>query len=155
MVTSVRVLEALKVLQEEGREDLLQQGVLDQEGMGLKRPRRASSEGVAAAVIACSSPVSGKKYKPKSVMGRRFAQAVAEGEGVEGFSLAGLPSGCPGAIRGGSRLVRRAGASLRQHVASRGRGSADHCEVAAVGRVEAEARVTAHALTSKKKARLR
>ncbi|KAJ1151439.1 hypothetical protein NDU88_004220 [Pleurodeles waltl] len=115
MVTSVRVLEALKVLQEEGREDLLQQGVLDQEVMGLKRPRGASSEGVAAAVIAYSSPVSGKKYKQKSVMGWRYAQ-------------------------------------IRQCVASRGRGAADHSAVVAVGRLGSEARVTAHAPASRKKA---
>ncbi|KAJ1097294.1 hypothetical protein NDU88_002419 [Pleurodeles waltl] len=103
MVTSVRVLETLRVLQEEGREDLLQQGVLDQEGMGLKRPRRVSSEGVTAAVMACSSPVSGKKIKQKSIVGRRYAQSGADCEVVEGFDLAGLPSGFAwpgGAVRG-------------------------------------------------------
>ncbi|KAJ1154609.1 hypothetical protein NDU88_007354 [Pleurodeles waltl] len=64
------------MLQEEGREDLLNESTLVVEGEGLKRPRRASSEGVAAAVIACSPPVSGKKYKQKSVMGRKYAQAA-------------------------------------------------------------------------------
>ncbi|KAJ1213642.1 hypothetical protein NDU88_001274 [Pleurodeles waltl] len=89
MANSERVLEALRVLQEEGREDLLQEGVLVQEGIGLKRPRRASSEGVAAAVIACSSPGSGKKFRQKSVMGRRYGQAVAEGEEREGVPGSG------------------------------------------------------------------
>ncbi|KAJ1214475.1 hypothetical protein NDU88_002093 [Pleurodeles waltl] len=116
MANSERVLEALRVLQEEGREDLLQEGVLVQEGMGLKRPRRASSEGVAAAVIACSSPVSGKKFRQKSVTGRRYGLAVAEDEELEGFTGAGLPVGCVGSRRGGPRLAQRVGASLRQRV---------------------------------------
>ncbi|KAJ1180230.1 hypothetical protein NDU88_005452 [Pleurodeles waltl] len=152
MATSGRVLEALRVLQEEGREDLLQEGVLVQEGMDLKRLRRASSEGVVAAAIACSSPVSGNKYKQKSVMGRRYGQAVAECEELEGFTCAGLPVVCPGSRRGGSRLGRRAGASLRLRVASLGRGAAERSAVASVGHVGAEELVTAHAPAPKKKA---
>ncbi|KAJ1119747.1 hypothetical protein NDU88_007932 [Pleurodeles waltl] len=76
MDTSNRVIEPLKVLQEEGREDLLQQGVLEQDWVGLKRPKRASSEGVAAAVKAYSSPLrSSKKFKQKSVMGRKYTES--------------------------------------------------------------------------------
>ncbi|KAJ1130503.1 hypothetical protein NDU88_008855 [Pleurodeles waltl] len=104
MANSERVLQALRMLQEEGREDLLQEGVLGQEGIGLKRPRRASSEGVAAAVIACSPPVAGTKCRQKSIMGRRYAQAVAENEEAEVFISKGLPAS-GGVRRGGSRLA--------------------------------------------------
>ncbi|KAJ1209548.1 hypothetical protein NDU88_004922 [Pleurodeles waltl] len=139
------------MLQEEGRDDLLQEGVLDKEGAGIKRPRRASSDGVAAAVIACSPPVTGKKCQQKSVMGRRYAQAAAVNEEAEVFVNQGLP--CLGGVRrGGSRPARRAGASLRQHVASRGRGAAEKGEVAPSSRVGAEARRFAHAPASRKKA---
>ncbi|KAJ1149654.1 hypothetical protein NDU88_002459 [Pleurodeles waltl] len=53
---------------------------------------------------------------------------------------------------GGSRLSRRAGASLRQRVASRGRGAAERSAVAGIACVGAEARVTAHAPAPRKKA---
>ncbi|KAJ1130093.1 hypothetical protein NDU88_008449 [Pleurodeles waltl] len=151
MANSEKVLQALRMLQEEGREDLLQEGVLGKEGVGVKRPRRASSEGVAAAVIACSPPVTGKKCQQKSNMGRRYAQAVAVNEEAEVFVNQGLP--VSGGVRwGGSRLARRTGASLRQRVASRGRGAAERGAVAPCSRVGAEAQWFAHAPAMRKKA---
>ncbi|KAJ1175465.1 hypothetical protein NDU88_000753 [Pleurodeles waltl] len=151
MANSERVLQALRMLQEEGREDLLQEGVLGQEGIHLKRLRRASSEGVAAAVIACSPTVTGKKCRQKSAMGRRYAQAMAVDEEAEVFSREGLPAS-GGVRRGGSRLAWRAGPSLRQRVASRGRGAAEWGAVAPGSRVGAEARWFAHEPALKKKA---
>ncbi|KAJ1198594.1 hypothetical protein NDU88_002433 [Pleurodeles waltl] len=133
MANSEKVLQALRMLQEEGREDLLQEGVLGKEGVGVKRPRKPSSEGVAAAVIACSPPVTGKKCRQKNAMGRRYAQAVAVNEEAEVLINQDLPvSG--GVRRGGSRLARRAGASLRQQVASQGRGAAKRGAVAPCNR---------------------
>ncbi|KAJ1106714.1 hypothetical protein NDU88_004114 [Pleurodeles waltl] len=144
------VIEALKVLQEEGREDLLQQGMLEQEWVGLKRPKRASSEGVAAAVMACSSPLSSsKKFKQKSVMGRKYTESGGDFALEKCLAGSDSPWRIVGARRGGTRFVRRAGASIRQRVASRGRGAAELCAVAAVGRMGAEARV--HAPVSLKK----
>ncbi|KAJ1097094.1 hypothetical protein NDU88_002221 [Pleurodeles waltl] len=81
--------------------------------MGLKRPKRTSSEDVAAAVMACSSPVTGKKFKWKSVMGRRFSELGGDCAVVEGFGMADFQSGFAGARRGRMRLARHAGASIR------------------------------------------
>ncbi|KAJ1188940.1 hypothetical protein NDU88_005696 [Pleurodeles waltl] len=67
MAQHSKVFEAFKVLFDDGWEDLLQEGVLEKAWVGLKRPKSASSEGAAAAVMACASPAqSGKKYKQKS-----------------------------------------------------------------------------------------
>ncbi|KAJ1096428.1 hypothetical protein NDU88_001570 [Pleurodeles waltl] len=151
MAKSEKVMQVLRMLQEEGREDLLNESALVLEGEGIKRPRRASSEGVAAAVIACSPPVSGRKCRQKSVMGRKYAQAAVQDVEAEVFQCQGLPS-VSGVRRGGSRLAKRAGASLRQRVASRGRGAADKGVVAPLRRMGAEAGPFAHAPASVKKA---
>ncbi|KAJ1174972.1 hypothetical protein NDU88_000263 [Pleurodeles waltl] len=112
---------------------------------------RASSEGVAAAVIACSPPVTGKKCRQKSAKGRRYAQAVAVDEEAEVFSREGLPAS-GGVRRSGSRLARWAGASLRQRVASGGRGAAERGAVAPGSSVGAEAQWFGHVPALKKKA---
>ncbi|KAJ1190525.1 hypothetical protein NDU88_007263 [Pleurodeles waltl] len=151
MAKSEKVLQALRMLQEEGREDLLHESALGLEGEGIKRPQRVSSEGVAAAVIACSPPVSGKKCRQKSVMGRKYAQAAVLDVAAEDFQLQDLP-GVSGVRRGGSRLARHAGASLQQRVASRGRGAADKGAVASFRRMRAEAGSLAHAPASGRKA---
>ncbi|KAJ1161065.1 hypothetical protein NDU88_001553 [Pleurodeles waltl] len=136
MDNSSRVVEALKVLQEEGREDLLQQGVLEQAWVGLKRPKRASSEGVAAAVMACESPVrSSKKFRQKSVMGRRFAESVNKAVLLEGDEAADSPQCVASGKRGGTKFAQPAGTSFRQRIAIRVRGAADLGAVAVVGRM--------------------
>ncbi|KAJ1100094.1 hypothetical protein NDU88_005183 [Pleurodeles waltl] len=135
-----RVIKALKVLQEEGREDFLQQGVLEQAWVGLKRLKRASSQGVAAAVMACASPFrSSKKFKQKSVMGRKYAEPVDDSALSERFVGSNSPQRIVGSKRGGTRFARHAGASIRQRVASRGRGAAESSAVAAFGRMGAKA----------------
>ncbi|KAJ1203738.1 hypothetical protein NDU88_007519 [Pleurodeles waltl] len=151
MAKSEKVLQALRMLQEEGREDLLHEGALGLEGAGIKRPRRASSEGVAPAVIACSPPVKGKKCRQKSVMGRKYAQAAVSDVEAEVFKLQDLP-GVSGVRRGASRLARWAGASLQQRVASRGRGAADKGAVAPLRRMGTEAGLFVHAPASSRKA---
>ncbi|KAJ1118090.1 hypothetical protein NDU88_006285 [Pleurodeles waltl] len=87
---SSKVVQALKVLQEAGREDLIREGVLEQAWEGLKRPKRSSAERVSAAVLACTSseasPKRFKKFKSKSVSGRKVlvsperVDAVVQGE---------------------------------------------------------------------------
>ncbi|KAJ1108461.1 hypothetical protein NDU88_005837 [Pleurodeles waltl] len=118
--------------------------------MGLKRPKRASSEGVAAAVMACSSPLIPKKFRQKSVMGRRYSESGGDGVVVQGCYAADSPSVFVGARRGSTRLARCTGALIRQRVVSQGRGAADVSAVAAVDRLGVEA--SAHAPASKKKA---
>ncbi|KAJ1116290.1 hypothetical protein NDU88_004506 [Pleurodeles waltl] len=67
-----KVVQVLKVLKDEGREDLLREAVLEQAWVGLRRLKRVSSEGVAAAVMACSSPTHpGKKFRQKSAAGQK------------------------------------------------------------------------------------
>ncbi|KAJ1156476.1 hypothetical protein NDU88_009195 [Pleurodeles waltl] len=147
MDNSSRAIEASKVLQEEGREDLLQHGVLEQVWVGLKRPKRASSEGVAAAFMACTSPFrSSKKFRQKSAMGRKYVESVNDSALSERFVGSDSPQRIGGAKRGGTRFTRRAGASIWQCIASRGRGAAEKSEVAAFGRMGAEA--CAHAPVS-------
>ncbi|KAJ1192278.1 hypothetical protein NDU88_001589 [Pleurodeles waltl] len=144
MTRSEKVIQALRMLQEEGREDLLKESAFLVKGDGMKRPRRASSEGVAAAVIACSPPASGKKYKQKSLMGRKYAQAAVldmEAEVGQGQVLPLVSN----VRRGDSTLARRVGASLRQRVASRGRGAAVKGAVASFRHLGAEAGSFAHA----------
>ncbi|KAJ1218663.1 hypothetical protein NDU88_006240 [Pleurodeles waltl] len=150
MENSSRVIEALKVLQEEGREDLLQQGVLEQVWVGLKRPKGALSEGVAAALLACASPFhSSTKFKQKSVMGRKYAESVSDSALAARLEGSDSPRRIVGAKRGGTRFARCAGASIRQRVASRGRGAAELCAVVAFGRMGAEARAQAPVLVVK------
>ncbi|KAJ1118088.1 hypothetical protein NDU88_006283 [Pleurodeles waltl] len=55
MAQGSKVVNALKVLLEEGMEDLLKAGVLEPMWVVLKKPKRASADGVAAAVMACAS----------------------------------------------------------------------------------------------------
>ncbi|KAJ1218858.1 hypothetical protein NDU88_006430 [Pleurodeles waltl] len=135
-----KVVQALQVLQEEGREDLLREDVLEQAWVGLRLPKRVSSEGVAAAVIACSSPVHPpKKFKQKSVAGRKVRispeRVVVE---VQEATL-GLPTGKMQAIRGGMKFVRHAGASFQQRVASRGHRQEERAKPGAVRLTSGEA----------------
>ncbi|KAJ1172409.1 hypothetical protein NDU88_004256 [Pleurodeles waltl] len=115
------VVQALKVLQDAGREDLIKEGVLEQAWVGLKRPKRSSAERVTAAVLACTSPKTPKKFKKfkvKSVAGRKVSVSPERSEGME----QGLLS-LPDMRGGGARLTWRTGSSLRQRVAAMGRGS--------------------------------
>ncbi|KAJ1190877.1 hypothetical protein NDU88_000196 [Pleurodeles waltl] len=118
------VVQALRVLQEAGREDLIKEGVLEQAWVGLKRPKRSSAERVSAAVLACTSPESPKKFrkfKEKSVAGRKVSVSPERSEGLE-QGLTNFP--CVSGVRGGgAHLIRRTGSSLRQCMAALGRGS--------------------------------
>ncbi|KAJ1127560.1 hypothetical protein NDU88_005959 [Pleurodeles waltl] len=82
-----KIVMALKVLQDEGREDLIKEGVIEEAWVGLRRPKRRSAEGVSAAVAACSSPKSGKKFIKKSVEGRKVFRSpdlgAVGGHGVQ------------------------------------------------------------------------
>ncbi|KAJ1124663.1 hypothetical protein NDU88_003112 [Pleurodeles waltl] len=101
--------------------------------------------------MACSSPLrSSKTFKQKSVMGRKYTESGGECALVKGLAGSDSPRRLVGGRRGGTRIARRAGASMRQRVASRGRGAAELCAVAAFGRVGAEVR--AHAPVSTKRA---
>ena len=51
---NLRLLEALRVIQEVGREDLIKPGVMELAWAGPVRPKRETAAGVAAAVWACS-----------------------------------------------------------------------------------------------------
>ncbi|KAJ1156759.1 hypothetical protein NDU88_009476 [Pleurodeles waltl] len=122
-----KVVQALKVLQEAGREDLIKDGVLEQAWVGLKRPKRSSAERVSAAVFACKSPEASpkrfKKCKTKSISGSEVSvspeRECAEVEELQLVDLPGVAS-----VRGsGARFPRRSGASLRQRVAASGRGA--------------------------------
>ncbi|KAJ1201913.1 hypothetical protein NDU88_005717 [Pleurodeles waltl] len=122
-----KVVQALKVLQEAGREDLFKEGVLEMAWVGLKRPKRSSADRISAAVLACKSPVSSpkkcKKFRAKSVAGRKVSVSLErEHEELRVSSLDGLP-GVSSVRRIGARFPRRSGASLRQHVAAAGRGA--------------------------------
>ncbi|KAJ1098214.1 hypothetical protein NDU88_003330 [Pleurodeles waltl] len=133
-----RVVEALKVLQDEGREDLIKEGVLEEAWVGLRRPKRLSAEGVSAAVAACSSPPkSSKKFKTKSAAGRKVSrspevfQVEAESSG-HSQSLAGMRR------RRGGCLPRRLGLSLVRRVSAGGRGAGLMTAVAVGGRMGAQ-----------------
>ncbi|KAJ1142480.1 hypothetical protein NDU88_008794 [Pleurodeles waltl] len=118
-----RVVKALKVLQDEGREDLIKEGVLEEAWVGLRRPKRLSTEGVSAAVAACSSPPkSSKKFKTKSAAGRKVSRSPEVVQVVADLigslqSLAGMRR-----RRGGS-LPRRQGLSLVRRLSEGGRGT--------------------------------
>ncbi|KAJ1129616.1 hypothetical protein NDU88_007982 [Pleurodeles waltl] len=115
------VVQALKVLQDAGREDLIKECVLEQAWVGLKRPKRSSAERVTAAVLACTSPKSPKKFKKfkvKSVTGRKVSASPERSEGME-QSLLSIPV----TRGGGAHVTRRTGSFLRQRVAAMGRGT--------------------------------
>ncbi|KAJ1153174.1 hypothetical protein NDU88_005936 [Pleurodeles waltl] len=137
-----KVVKALKVLQDEGREDLLREWVLEEAWVGLRRPKRLSAEGVSAAVAACTSPVSaGRKFRVKSATGRKLARLPVSDD----TSDVVLP-GPPLAVskrRGICSLPRRQGSSLRSRVAG-GCRSLVNAAVAKRGRMGAQIRF-AHA----------
>ncbi|KAJ1218979.1 hypothetical protein NDU88_006550 [Pleurodeles waltl] len=114
-----KVVMALKVLQDEGREDLIKEGVLEEAWVGFKRPKRRSAGGVSAAVAACSSPKLGKKFKSKSVQGRK----VSSSPELVVTDLS-VPQGSPVLSRGrrGVSLPRRQGSSLLRRAYAGGRG---------------------------------
>ncbi|KAJ1176673.1 hypothetical protein NDU88_001942 [Pleurodeles waltl] len=120
-----KVVEALRVLQEEGREDLIKEGVLEQAWVGLRRPKRSSAEGVSAAILGCTSPAvsprKSRKFKAKSVSGRKVTVSPERVAHKNELNLV-LPGG-RSYRRGGIKVPRRSGASLRQRVAALGRGS--------------------------------
>ncbi|KAJ1141000.1 hypothetical protein NDU88_007337 [Pleurodeles waltl] len=118
-----KVVQALKILQDEGREDLIKEGVLEEAWVGLRRPKRLSSRCVSAAVIACSSsPQKSTKFKSKSAEGRKVACSPDECEETS----VKVP-GCPtwfARKQGAGRSSRRSGGSLARRVAAGGRGAA-------------------------------
>ncbi|KAJ1164676.1 hypothetical protein NDU88_005110 [Pleurodeles waltl] len=73
-----KVQEALRLLEEAGRLDLLQEGV-----GGPSRPPRRASGGVAAAVLACSTSrdVGGRQAGRGCAGGRRVVRPGPEGSG--------------------------------------------------------------------------
>ncbi|KAJ1099804.1 hypothetical protein NDU88_004899 [Pleurodeles waltl] len=111
------------MLQDEGREDLIKEGVLEEAWVGLRRPKRLSARGVSAAVIACSSsPQKCKKFKAKSAEGRKASGSPD--------NIAETPAKVQGSStwfarkRGAGRSSRRSGGSLSRRVAAGGRGAA-------------------------------
>ncbi|KAJ1189037.1 hypothetical protein NDU88_005789 [Pleurodeles waltl] len=147
-----KVVQALKVLQDEGWEDLLREGVLEEAWVGLRRLKRLSAEGVSAAVAACTSPVrSGKTFCVKSDTGRKVARSPAKvenvGSGLMGHSLVGLMR------QGISSLPRRQGSSLSRRVTAGGRGSTLAAAVATRGHMGARIRFGHARIGSKKQAR--
>ncbi|KAJ1145101.1 hypothetical protein NDU88_011393 [Pleurodeles waltl] len=118
-----KVVQALKILQDEGREDLIKEGVLEETWVGLRRPKRLSSRGVSAAVIACSSsPQKCKKFKLKSAEGRKVSRSPDEFAETS-VKVQGSPTWFA-RKRGAGRSSRRSGGSLAQRVAAGGRGAA-------------------------------
>ncbi|KAJ1149954.1 hypothetical protein NDU88_002752 [Pleurodeles waltl] len=130
-----KVVEALRTLQQEGREDLIKEGVLEQAWVGLKRPKRSSAEGVSAAILACTSPAGSprksKKFRAKSVSGRKVSVSP-ERVLRENELRVDLPGG-RSCRRGEIKVPRQSGASFRQREAALGRGS---YQVAAVRGLE-------------------
>ncbi|KAJ1144013.1 hypothetical protein NDU88_010315 [Pleurodeles waltl] len=55
-LNSAAAREALRVICEAGRDDLIQPGVLSQAWVGLEHTRRAAASGVLAVILACSPP---------------------------------------------------------------------------------------------------
>ncbi|KAJ1176409.1 hypothetical protein NDU88_001690 [Pleurodeles waltl] len=138
MDNNSRVLQALNMLQEECREDLLLEGVLEQSWVSLKRPKRALSEGVAAAGLACALlQHKSKKFEQKSSRGRKVSTSL-ECKVVDMIQHdTGLSVTVTVARRGGVRFTQRSGASLHQRVPGTGRGMAFHGAVAAQGHLGA------------------
>ncbi|KAJ1177675.1 hypothetical protein NDU88_002927 [Pleurodeles waltl] len=117
---SNKIVQALKVLQEEGREDLLQAGVLEQAWAGLKKPKRVSPEGVAAAIMACALPFhKRKKILKKSVGCRKIRVSLERWCNLNEESGVCLPAQVVGGRRGGLKFACRSGASLRQRLIGR------------------------------------
>ncbi|KAJ1207937.1 hypothetical protein NDU88_003327 [Pleurodeles waltl] len=139
-----KVVQALKVLQDEGREDLIKDGVLEEAWVGLRRPKRVSAEGVSAAVAACTSPQKVfKKFKTKSALGRKVScSPKSAGGAVDDVSGLRLISGVR--RRGVSRFSRRQGASLARRVAAGGRRSGPMNALSVSDRMGAQA-FTEHA----------
>ncbi|KAJ1207383.1 hypothetical protein NDU88_002774 [Pleurodeles waltl] len=142
-----RVVKALKVLQGEGREDLIKEGVLEEAWVGWRRSKRLSAEGVSSAVAACSSPLKTcKKCKSKSAAGRKVSRSpelveVLDDSSSAPESLAGLPG------RRGVCLPWRQGSSLLRRVLAGGRSIGLRPAVMGAGRMGARAR-GAHARLS-------
>ncbi|KAJ1120288.1 hypothetical protein NDU88_008462 [Pleurodeles waltl] len=117
-----KVVQALKTLRDEGREDLIREGVLEEAWVGLKRPRRLSAQGVSAVVAACSSPSGkAKKFKTKSAEGRKVARSPVQPQEVLLPAL-GPDEASGSRRRDAGRLLRRSGVSLARRVAAGGRG---------------------------------
>ncbi|KAJ1181592.1 hypothetical protein NDU88_006797 [Pleurodeles waltl] len=120
-----KVVEALRILQQEGTEYLIKEGVLEQAWVGLKRPKKSSAEGVLAVILACASPAGSprksKKFRSKSVAGRKVS--VSPERVFQDNELKVDLPGCRTIRRGGIKVPRRSGASFRQRVAALGRGS--------------------------------
>ncbi|KAJ1089392.1 hypothetical protein NDU88_002543 [Pleurodeles waltl] len=118
-----KVVEALRILQQEGREDLIKEGVLEQAWVGLKRPKRSSAEGVSAAILACTSPAGSprksKKFRAKSISGRKVSVSP-ERVLQENELRVDLPGG-RSCRSGGVKVPRRSGASYRQRPSGGGR----------------------------------
>ncbi|KAJ1144893.1 hypothetical protein NDU88_011187 [Pleurodeles waltl] len=149
-----KVVQALKVLQDEGREDLLKEGVLEQAWVGLRRPKRVSAEGVSAAVAACTSPIKvGKKFKAKSLHGRKVTRSPVKDQSSS-QEVSVMQFYGAGKRRGGDRFSRRQGASLARRVAAGGRDSLIASALTVAERQGAQA-VTAHArvVSGRKQAR--
>ncbi|KAJ1179406.1 hypothetical protein NDU88_004640 [Pleurodeles waltl] len=146
-----KVVMALKVLQDEGGEDLIKEGVLEEAWVGLRRPKRRSAEGVSAAVAACSSPKSGKKFVKKSVEG----QKVSHSPDLGAVDNASLPSVSSAMSRGrrGVYLPRRRGSSFSRRVSSDGRGAQSRPAVASAGRLGARAKGAHTQLRARSQAR--
>ncbi|KAJ1123143.1 hypothetical protein NDU88_001616 [Pleurodeles waltl] len=115
-----KVVQALKILRDEGREDLIKEGVLEEAWVGLKRPKRLSVQGVSAAVAACSLGKV-KKCKTKSAEGRKVARSPVQPQEVL-VSALGSEEASVSRRRGAGRLLRRSGVSLARRVAAGGRG---------------------------------
>ncbi|KAJ1099394.1 hypothetical protein NDU88_004495 [Pleurodeles waltl] len=123
--------KVLKMLQEEGREYLFQEDVLEQAWVGLKRPKRASSEAVAVAVIACVSPTrKAKTFRQKSVTGRKITALPDSVVVVHDKKGGGLPGQSFVSRRGGTKFARHSSASIRQRVVARGIGVSRQSAVA-------------------------
>ncbi|KAJ1175220.1 hypothetical protein NDU88_000511 [Pleurodeles waltl] len=147
-----KVVKALKVLQDEGREDLLREGVLEEAWVGLRRPKRLSAEGVSAAVAACTSPVrAGKKFCGKSATIRKVARSPVHVETVD----VGLPGHSLGGLKrwGICSLPRRQGSSLLTRVTAGGRGSINAAAVARRGCIGAQNRFAHVRIGSEKQTR--
>ncbi|KAJ1098363.1 hypothetical protein NDU88_003476 [Pleurodeles waltl] len=132
-----KVVQDLKTLQDGGREDLIKEGVLEEASVGLRRPKRLSSRGVSAAVIACASPPQKcKKFKCKSAEGRKITRSP------EVFlERSPMVSGCVAWVarkRGAGCSSRRSGGSLARRVAAGGRGAVLAGAEACVGRQGAQ-----------------
>ncbi|KAJ1201099.1 hypothetical protein NDU88_004914 [Pleurodeles waltl] len=143
-----KVVKALKVLQDEGWEDLIKEGVLEEAWVGLRRPKRLSAEGVLAAVAACASPLKiYKKFKSKSATGRKVTcspeiDEVVGDDIVAPQSLGGVRR------RGASSLPGCQGSSLLRRVKAGGRGSGLVSAVKVGSRMGAQVRF-AHARMGK------